>query len=1233
MNSKLRFLEKLALASLLLTAGISPGLAQNAQTSSSNNPPALDRMLKKITQADREAAAARAAAAKKAATPAPLLAAAPLTGKAAAKPLLAAAMNPGGVPDYFGVANWANSPIIRKFVDTLPGVGAANANNLGNFIPIAIADTTTYPGSDYYQIGLVDYTQKMNSDLQPTKVRGYIDLAPGADGNAHYMGPLIIAKRDRPVRILFTNKLGVGAAGNLFLPVDTTVMGAGMGPMGMMANPMIYTQNRAVIHLHGGATPWISDGTPHQWTVPAGQFLVPGNWNYYKGISFQNVPDMLPVPDGSATYFYTNQQSNRLMFYHDHSYGMTRLNVYAGEAAGYLVTDPVEENLITQGLLPGANDGVYRYGIPLVIQDRTFVDPATIANTDPTWNWGTTPPTPHQGDLWMPHVYMPNQNPYDLSGANPFGRWDYGPWFWPPVTAAAGLVHGPIADPLNPARQIPGTPNPSMAMETFMDTPIVNGCAYPKLTVQHRPYRFRILNGCNERYLNLQLYYVDPLNPTEVKMVPAVATTGYPATWPTDGRPGGVPDPATAGPQMVQIGTEGGFLPAPVVLPNQPINYSYDRRNIVVLNVTDHTLLLGPAERADVIIDFSLVPTSAQVMLYNDAPAPIPAFDPRLDYYTGDPDQTATGGAPSTLIGFGPNTRTVMRFDVAGSPAPAAFNLAALQAAWPAAYVADQQAPVVPQTAYPGTYHAATDTYARIQDMSLTYTPVGGAVPVTTQFGNKAIQELFELDYGRMNATLGVELPLTNFNTQTTIPLGYIGLTTETLTNNGVQLWKVTHNGVDTHAVHFHLFNVQVINRVGWDGAVRPPDPNELGWKETVRMNPLEDCIVALQPVVPQLPFVIPNSVRPLDPTMPYAAPTDMITVTNPADGNPVTVANFDPTNTNVDPLNPPHTIGERYNFGWEYVWHCHMLGHEEMDFMRPMAMTGIVAADYLKALPAPYNLTFAIVGPPTAVTLNWLCNCPPGTSHSVERAPVNGSFTQIASLGDVLTYTDTTVTVPGTYLYRVLAFNATMLSPPSNTVTVALSIPAAPKTLVARASALSSNPPTVGLTWVNPAVNETGLHLQRSPSSTFPPATTITITLPAGSTSYTDSAVASRTSYSYRICTFNGIGSSAYSNTATVTTAGQLPLPPTALTVTGTTQTTVSLSWTPAANSTYTLVQRSTTGINGPWTTVVLLPQTTTTYKNINLTRNRTYWYSLKAYNAYGYSTATAGVPATTLP
>lgn len=46
---------------------------------------------------------------------------------------------------------------------------------------------------------------------------------------------------------------------------------------------------------------------------------------------------------------------------------------------------------------------------------------------------------------------------------------------------------------------------------------------------------------------------------------------------------------------------------------------------------------------------------------------------------------------------------------------------------------------------------------------------------------------------------------------------------------------KFTHNGVDTHPIHFHLYDVQLINRVGWDGIVRKPDPTELGWKDTVR--------------------------------------------------------------------------------------------------------------------------------------------------------------------------------------------------------------------------------------------------------------------------------------------------------------------------------------------------------------------------------------------------------------
>ena len=55
------------------------------------------------------------------------------------------------------------------------------------------------------------------------------------------------------------------------------------------------------------------------------------------------------------------------------------------------------------------------------------------------------------------------------------------------------------------------------------------------------------------------------------------------------------------------------------------------------------------------------------------------------------------------------------------------------------------------------------------------------------------------------------------------------------------------------------MYNVQVINRVGWDGFIRAPDPDELGWKETVRVSPLEDTIVALRPVAVTVPFAVPD--------------------------------------------------------------------------------------------------------------------------------------------------------------------------------------------------------------------------------------------------------------------------------------------------------------------------------------------------------------------------------------
>ena len=129
-------------------------------------------------------------------------------------------------------------------------------------------------------------------------------------------------------------------------------------------------------------------------------------------------------------------------------------------------------------------------------------------------------------------------------------------------------------------------------------------------------------------------------------------------TWPS-----GIPDPATKGPDWIQIGTEGGFLPKPVVVPQQPIGWNLNPTTFNFGNVNQHSLLLGTAERADVVVDFSAY-AGKTLILYNDAPAAFPAGVPTYDYYTGVADQMDVGGAPTTQPGYGPNTRTIMQIRV-----------------------------------------------------------------------------------------------------------------------------------------------------------------------------------------------------------------------------------------------------------------------------------------------------------------------------------------------------------------------------------------------------------------------------------------------------------------------------------------------------------------------------------------------------------------------------------------
>ena len=926
----------------------------------------------------------------------------------------------------------------------------------------------------------------------------------------------------------------------------------------------------------------------------------------------ENVPDMNVCQaddDGCSTFYYTNQQSARFMFYHDHAWGITRLNVYAGEAAGYLISDDTEKALMAPG---GALDGL-GLGIPLVIQDKTFVPGAEqLAFQDPTWDesrWGG------YGSMWAPHVYMPAQNPGDPTGMSPFGRWMYGPWFWPPADPA----HGPIANPyynMDPATDfttplavpcdlndpatwqydtdpfcepelMPGTPNISVGMEAFNDTPIVNGTAYPEVTLEPKSYRLRILNAANDRFWNLQWYVADPTTGTlsEVALNPAelAAAQTDPVVFPT-------PDTnlSPPGPNWIQIGTEGGFLPAPVVVPNQPTTWITDPTVFNVGNVDLHSLLLAPAERADVIVDFSQY-AGQTLILYNDAPAAFPARVPSYDYYTGGPDLYPVG-APTTLPGYGPNTRTVMRVTIAGPAAPA-FNMTRLNNAFThkqdgsGVFEEGQNPIVVGQAAYnsaygtnfvangwcnaPGSTSTKCDGFARIAEqggfqfgfntLNPAWAPGVGKMQIPLQ--PKGIHDEMNAtnfdEYGRMEANIGLEAPGATPLLQNIILYPYVNPASEIIdaTNlpvhdpdikvepissaaDGTQIWKITHNGVDTHPIHWHLYDLQLLNRVTWDNIVQPPEPTELGWKDTIRISPLEDTIVAIRPIIPKFDVAggfteeLPNSVRPLNPMMPL--------------GSTMGFNNTDAFGNPTDPI-----INEIVNFGWEYVFHCHILSHEEMDMMRPVSV----------AMPprAPSDLAGTIEGNGRnrTVVLTWADNSITETSFTIKRAlTADGPWTVVGTVdADVTTFSDRIGNDTQAYWYQVFAnnevgyggsYSVMTVTAGSNIIgvgAVADAEPAAPTNLTAVAQA----GPQVLLSWTDNATNETGFIIERAPGAqppTGPFATLVTLGPGNGQMSYTDTTVAAGGIYTYRVIAVNSVGPSAPSNEAFVS-LGAVPAAP----------------------------------------------------------------------------------------
>jgi FtsP/CotA-like multicopper oxidase with cupredoxin domain len=710
-----------------------------------------------------------------------------------------------------------------------------------------------------------------------------------------------------------------------------------------------------------------------------------------------------------------------------------------------------------------------------------------------------------------------------------------------------------------------------------------------------------------------------------------------------------------AGPNWIQIGTEGGFLPAPVVVPNQPITWIIDPTRFDVGNVDKHSLLLAPAERADVIVDFSKF-AGKTLILYNDAPAAFPARVSSYDYYTGAPDLSPVG-APTILPGYGPNTRTIMQVKIAAATPASAFNLSKLNSAFlhkangSGVFESGQHPIIVGQAAYNsayGTSFAASsycnggntsqicDGMARIGDQGGTLfgfnTLFAPTQKLQIPLEPKAIHDEMNSaafdEFGRMTANMGLEAVPATPAGQNIILYPYVNPPTEIIdgTNlpkndivnmmpispiasaDGTQIWKITHNGVDTHPIHFHLFDVQLLNRVTWDNIIIPTEASELGWKDTIRVSPLEDTIVALRPIVPDLPFELPNSVRPLHPGMPL--------------GMTLGFNNIDPSGNPTTPI-----ANQLINFGWEYVWHCHILSHEEMDMMRPVAVA------LPPAIPTGLSYETSGTGTSSRLTLSWEDTSIIETSFLIQRDAGAG----YVNLGTVLspldvvntkgtrTYLDTTYRNTMTYKYRVVAqntvgygagFPSTTATSVSSELIIGTTVPTAPSGLTAT---LQSGP-QIRLVWIDNASNETGFIVQRSTDGGFV-YTQIGGILAANSVTFTDTSASLGVTYTYRVGATNAIGTSS-SNTVQVIVPAAPGKPSitsiSAVRGTAPNSEKVTAVWGRISGAISYRLQWSTTN----WGTVSgaspLLGSATTTYRTGNITR-RIWYFRVGAINSMG--------------
>ena len=512
-----------------------------------------------------------------------------------------------------------------------------------------------------------------------------------------------------------------------------------------------------VMHVHGAHVGPGSDGYPEAWWLPLANNIPKGYAREGTFFESANGADTDQARSrGYAIDMYPNDQPTTTLWYHDHSLGMTRLNVYAAGAGFWLIRDANDgETGLVSGTLPGpapkAGDSAAALNtpgdavrsaireIPIAIQPKSF-------NADGS-------------------QYYPADRAF-FEGLGDGGTFSLNTDLMIPFLPQ---VNSDIAPVWNP--------------EAFFNTMVVNGTTWPELDVAQERYRLRFVNASDSRFLNLAMFVVN-----------------------ADGSQGQeIP--------FYQIGSEQGLLPAVVRIETGFATTLPGDGSDVGSGVTpvpgtfaEQALLMGPAERPDVIVDFTGLADGTIVRIINTGPdAPFGGF----------PDVPADPGTTGQVMQFVVNSALNTAGGDPSTPAPA--------------LVLDTNPGGVPKLGPPSAVQDLALLEEESADICVLFDAVTGAI--SQDVG--AVPPLCDpvsgsVPFGPQAAVLGVNGS----------GGGTVQLWDDPILQNpalgATETWELWNWSADAHPIHLHLVKFEVVNREIIGGAVRPPEPWEAGWKDTV---------------------------------------------------------------------------------------------------------------------------------------------------------------------------------------------------------------------------------------------------------------------------------------------------------------------------------------------------------------------------------------------------------------